>query len=230
MNTPFYFDVNLNYVCLFLAGALLVSVLMNRLSNNYFTLHVFVRKFSLIDIKSPATPLELATYINGIFLLPKHLQQKSLRALKSTLYIDFAVMLLFYSTIFLLCMLISEKLLTSGRFLFQFLAWAQVIALICGFTGNVFLLKKIRPQTKPSSDSAHFLLQVMENSKWVISLGAVVCCISVMAYFWFSGNYLYSSLHFVIIILIEIIAFFILKKVVTKNPKRILEEYSDVVN
>jgi hypothetical protein len=113
MNT--HFDVNLNYICLLLAGALILSLLMSRLFNNYFTLHVFVRKFSLIDIKSPATPLELATYINGIFLLPKHLQQRSLRSLKGSLYIDFILMLMFYGIIFMFCIQISEKLSSARR-------------------------------------------------------------------------------------------------------------------
>jgi hypothetical protein len=230
MNTPFYFGIHLNYVCIFLAGTLLASLLMSWLYNNFFTLHVFVRKFSLIDIKSPATPLELATYINGIFLLPKHLQQKSLRSLKGSLCVDFIVMILLYGTIFLLCMHIAEKLTSSGRLLFEVLAWLQLVALICGITGNIYLLQKIHPETKPSPDSVHFLLQIIENLKWAVSLLAVVCSISLMAYFWFTGNYLYSSLHFFIIIIVEIIVFFILKKFLTKNPKVILDQYRDVVN
>lgn len=230
MNTPFLIDVNLNYLWIFLAGALLASLVMSRLHNNYFTLHVFVRKFSLIDLKSPATPLELSTYINGIFLLPKHLQQKSLQSLKGSLYIDFILMPLLYGTIFLLSMLLSQKLSSRGQLLFEVLAWAQIIAFICGIISNIYLLQKIHPQTKPSSNSVHFLLQIIENSKWAVSLSAVVCSISIIVYFWFTGNYLYSSIHFILIIIAEIILFFIVKKIMSKNPKTVLEQYRDIVN
>ncbi len=230
MNTHFYTDVFLNYLCILLGGTLIINLIMSRFYNNYFTLHVFVRKFSLIDIKSPATPLELATYINGIFALPKHLQQKSLLSLKGSLCLEFILMPLLYGTIFLLCIQISEKLDSFGRLLFQVLAWIQIIALICGITGNIYLLKKIHPATKPSSDSVHFLLQIIENLKWTVSLSAVVCSISLMIYFWFTGNYLYSSIHFFLIIIAEIFIFLVLKKILTNNPKVILEQYRDIVN
>ena len=82
MNIPFYISNNGVIFCIIFGMVLLTSFIMNLLSKNLYTLHVFVRKFSILDLQFPATALELATYIRGIFLLPKELSSKSLRALK----------------------------------------------------------------------------------------------------------------------------------------------------
>jgi hypothetical protein len=230
MNISFYIDVSWMYLCISFGAMLLVSLIMNLQKNHFFTLHVFVRKFGLLDLQSPATPLELAVYINGIFALPKKLRDSSLRALKGNLFLDFLLMPLAYVSIFLLCMQISMKLTSAGHILFAILAWAQIIPWACDIIENIYLLKKIHPDAKPSKSFVHFCFQINEVLKWTFSLGAVVLCISTLAYFWLSGRYFYDSLHFILIILAEIVLFFIFKKLTTKNPKIILDQYRDVVN
>ncbi len=91
MNISFYMNVSWIYFCISFGAMLLVSLIMNLQKNHFFTLHVFVRKFTLLDLQSPATPLELAVYIKGIFALPKQLRDSSLRALKSNLFLDFFI-------------------------------------------------------------------------------------------------------------------------------------------
>jgi len=184
----------------------------------------------MLDLVSPATALELATYINGIYALPKQLGEKSIRSLKTNLYLDFLLMPLLYGTIFLLCMQISMKLPSFGHVLFASLAWAQIIPWICDIIENIYLLKKIHPQTIPSTPSVHAKYQLNGILKWSFSLGAVVCSISLLIYFWLTGEYLYASLYFFLIIILEIVVFFVLKKVTTKDPKIILDQYKDIGN
>lgn len=226
----FYIDISWDYFCIAFGAMLLVAFIMHLQSNHFFTLHVFVRKFSLIDIESPSTPLELATYINGIYALPEKLRAKSLRALKGNLLLDFLFMPLAYGTIFLLCMQISMKLTSVGHILFALIAWAQVIPWICDIIENIYLLNKIHAETKPSTPSVHKRVQVIEILKWSISLGAVVFSLSTLVYFWLAGVYFYESIHFLIIIIVEIILFFLLKKITSKDPKMILDQYRSVVN
>ena len=230
MKESFYIDISLSYLCICLGVLLFLKLIVSVLTNNFYTLHVFVRKFSLLDLESPATPLELATYINGIYALPQELGKKSLRSLKSTLYLDFLVMPFLYGTIFLLCMQLSMKFQIVGRIFFQMLGWLQILAWIFDIIGNVYLLKKIHPKTIPSAKNLHSMMQKNTLSKYIIYLGTVVICISIMIYFWLTGNYSYISLHYFIIIILEIIAFLILKKATAKDPKIILDKYSGVVN
>ena len=230
MNNLFSIDIPLTYLCVSLGILLLLKLILNFLSNNLYTLHVFVRKFSLLDLESPATPLELATYINGIYALPQDLGKKSLQSLKSTLYLEFLVMPFLYGTIFLLCMQLSIKFHITGRIFFQILGWLQIVAWILDIIENVYLLKKLHPKTTPSGKNLHSMMQKNMLSKYIIYLGTVVICISIMIYFWLTGNYSYISLHYFLVILLEIIAFLILKKITARDPKFILDKYSSVVN
>lgn len=220
----------LKYLCFSLGIVLVIGLLMNFLSNNFYTLHVFVRKFSFLDLGSPATPLELATYINGIYALPKALGERSLRSLKTYLALNFLFMPFWYGTIFLLCVQLSMKFTGSGHLFFLTLGWVQIIAWICDIIQSVFLLKKIHPKTVPSAQNIHSLMQKIGIIKWILSPGVLVICISIMIYLWLSGNYITSSLRFFIIIAIEIAFFLWLKKASTKDPEVVLDKYHDVVN
>lgn len=230
MSNFFYIDISWMYFCIVFGAMLIVAFIMNLQSKYFYTLHVFVRKFSIIDLQSPVSALELATYIKGIFMLPSELSQKSLRALKGNLYLNFLFMPLAYGSIFLLCMQISAKLTSIGHGLFAVLAWAQIIAWICGVAENIYLLRKMRPDLEVSKPSVHKRYQLIQICKWTIALIAIVFCISFIFYFWLAGRYTYSSVQYLILILAEMAVIFILKKISDKTLKVNLDDYKSVGN
>ena len=230
MNSIFYIDVDLVYFCIVFGAMLVIALIMNWQSKYFYTLHVFVRKFSMIDLQSPASPLELATYIKGIFLLPPELARKSLRNLKANLHLDFIFMPLAYGSIFLFCMQISMKLTWAGHSIFALLAWLQIIPWICDIAENIYLLKKLRPNVQPSTPAIHRRYQVIEICKWGISLSAIVCCISITGYFWLTGQYQYNSVQFAVLLLAEIALVFIAKKIADKVSPVNLDDYKTVGN
>ncbi len=230
MNTFFYIDFSWIYFCIAFGAMLFIGFIMNLQSKNFYTLHVFIRKFALIDLKSPASPLELATYINGIFKLPPDMAKKSLRALKGNLYLDFLFMPLAYGSLFLICMKISMQLTSFGHYLFAILAWIQIIPWICDILKNIYLLKKIRPNVEIPKPSQHAAYQFIEMVKWAFALSAVVCSISILFYFWLTGRYSYNSIYFLFIIIAEIFIIFILKKITSNSAKINLDQYRNSGN
>lgn len=230
MNTFFYLDVSWEYFCITFGAMLLIYFIMSLLSKNFYTLHVYVRKFSMIDLESPASSLELATFLKGIFKLPVDLAQKSLRSLKGHLFLNFIFMPLIYGSIFLLCMKISIKLTSFGHYFFAILAWAQIIPWICDIIENIYLLQKIRPDSEASTSSVHKAYQIIEIGKWGIALIAMVFSITAMFYFWLTGRYAYDSIQYLLIILAEIIFILILKKLTAKSGKVNLADYQNIGN
>ena len=218
------------YFCIIFGLMLLVGAITKLLSKNFYTLHVFVRKFSILDLEFPDSSLELTTYIRGIFLLPKELSLRSLRSLKGYLYLDFVFIPLVYGSVFLLCMLISNEITSWGRYIFFILAWLQIIPLICDATRNFFLLKKIRPDAKVSTHVIHKTYQVLEKIKWLLTMIAAVFSLSALFYFWVSGKYSVGSLRFLIIVIIEISVFLILRKMFAKGSKIDLDKYQNIGN
>jgi hypothetical protein len=216
--------------CIMFGLMLLLGAFAKSLSKNFYTLHVFVRKFSILDLEFPDSSLELTTYIRGIFLLPKELAQRSLRSLKTYLYLDFLFIPLVYGSLFLLCILISYKLTFLGHYIFLILAWLQVIPLICDAGKNFFLLKKIRPDAEVSNERIHKSYLTLEKIKWLLSLVAAVFSLSALFYFWVSGKYSVGSFRFMIIVIIEIIVFFILRKMFAKGSKIELDKYQNIGN
>ncbi|HXS56854.1 MAG TPA: hypothetical protein VN726_12075 [Hanamia sp.] len=230
MKSFFYIDVSWIYFCISFGAMLLVALYMNYQSRYYYTLHVFVRKFTLIDLQSPASPLELATYIKGIYLLPPELSGKSSQALKSNLRIEFLFMPLAFGTIFLFCMQISMKLTSVGHWGFAILAWSQVVAWILGMFENVYLLNKIQPDVQPSSFSVHKMMARIDILKWAILLFAVVSGLSVSCYFWLTGRYHYDSVQYLMLFIAEAAVVLVFKKIADKTPKVNLDIYKEVSN
>jgi hypothetical protein len=208
----------------------LTGFIMHLQSKNFYTLHVFVRKFSILDLEFPASALELATYIKGIFLLPKELSSKSLRALKGRLWIHFLFIPLMYGTIFLLCMLVSYKMNFLGNYVFAILAWAQLIPFICDVIENCYLLQKIRPDTKVSTTSVFKMYQFLGKIKWSIALLAVVFSISALFYFWLTGYYSAQSTLYLLVLLAELILLVILFKLTSNSSKIDLDKYQNIGN
>jgi len=228
----FLFSINISWIwfCIGLGATMLIGFIMHLQSKNFYTLHVFVRKFSILDLEFPASPLELATYIKGIFLLPKELSLKSLRALKGQLYLHLLFIPVMYGTIFLLCLEVSHKMNFLGNYIFSLLAWIQIIPLICDYIENFYLIQKIRPDVAVSSQSVHNSFQLLGKLKWAISLTAAVFSISGLAYFWLTGAYSSHSVDFLIIIIAELILISVLLKI-TKNSSKInLSLYQNIGN
>jgi len=184
----------------------------------------------MLDLEFPVSALELATYIKGIFLLPKELSQISIRSLRGRLYLHFLFIPLKYLTVFFMCMRLSEKMSFLGNYIFIVLAWMQVIPLICDFFENFYLLQKLHADATVSSQSVHKKYQILGRVKWIIFLVAIAFGISSLFYFWLTGAYSNLSLKFLIILIVELVIVTVLIKI-TKNSSKInLDQYQNVGN
>ena len=192
---------------------------------NFYTLHVVIRKFSMIDLEFPASSNELATFIRGIFRLPGDLSKKSLRAVKGHLYLDFLFMPALYGSIFLLCMKVSLKMSSFGHKLFAILAWLQCIAWLLDIIENVYLLYKLRPKPEEAKEIPYSSYLALEITKWGLALTGAICSVAAMAYFWLIGRYSQGSIQYIWIIAAEIAVIFIAGKFTEKSDKECLEKF-----
>ena len=222
---PVYIDIDWIYFCIFFGAMLLISFIMSLQSTNFYTVDVVVRKFSILDLEFPASALEIVIFIKGIFKLPADLAKKTLNALRGQLYLDFLFMPAAYGSIFILCMKVSMKMTSFGHGVFAILAWLQCIAWLCDIIENIYLLNKIQPQPVISKPAVHKAYQILEICKWGIALTAAVCSMAAIFYFWLVGWYSLHSINYLLIIAVEIIIFFILKKVTAKSEKEKLKEF-----
>ena len=218
-------NIGWEYFCVAFGGMLVISFLMGLLSVNLFTLHVVIRKFNVIDLEFPASALELAALIKGIFLLPADMSRKSLRALKQQLYLDFFLIPFVYGSVFILCIKVSGKLSSFGRDTFQVLAWLQFVALVFDVIENIYLLNKIRPQPAVSKPVAYNTYLVLEVLKWGLSLTGAVCSIAAICYFWLTGRYSYQSIYYLLIIIAEIVVILVAKKITSLSEKEQLKKF-----
>jgi hypothetical protein len=196
-----------NWLCISMAITLFTSFLMHLQSAQFYTNDVLIRKFSILDMQFPATARELPNLINGIYLLPAPQQQKTLRALRGQLWLDFLFMPAFYGSIFLLCMQVAGKMEASGRIFFAVLAWLQFVPWICDIIEGIYLLGKIHPNVPPSTPRIHRAYQLLEVCKWGTFLTATVCALSALLFFWLTGRYETASLQYLLILTGEIVLF-----------------------
>ena len=222
---PFYFEFSWLYFCIAFGVMLLLHLIMGLQGDNFFTKHVVIRKFSILDLEFPPSAAEMVSFIKEIFTLPPAQAQKTLRALRIQLIIDFLFMPAFYGSIFILCMKVSAKMVYFGHRFFALLAWLQVIAWLCDIIENIYLLNKIRPEPIISNVAAFKSYEALEVLKWGIPLLASVCSIAAISYFWLIGLYSYNSLVYLVIIAIEIIVYFVIKKTTTKNEDQLLQKF-----
>lgn len=217
-----YFD-NWLLFCVLFGLLLIVTFIMMRQSENFYTKDPIVRKFSIMEVEVPATYKELTNIIKGLYSLPQEESQKSLNSLKGQLLLDFIFMPLAYGSIFFLCFRVAHKMqLSAGRLVFIVLAFLQVLPLICDIIENIYLLGKIKSLRQENDvrdlnqskiqEKKHKRYLWMEAAKWGISLTATVCAISAICYFWLTGNYTSSSLYFMLIVLAEAFLFWLLAK------------------
>ncbi len=179
---------------------LLSAWLMGRQSRFFFTKYPLRRKFTIREMEFPSRSFELETLINGIYLLPDD-APKTIKALKKQLLLDYFLFIpAVYGGIFILCMHIAGELRTEvGHYWFRGLAWAQLISFVLDYIENTYFWIMIgkrdipvpKPDvTKPEPVSRSFkTMQLLQVFKWGFPLIGIVCCLSVLAYFWFSGRY-----------------------------------------
>ena len=222
---PFYFDFGWIYFCGALGVMLFLHLLMSLQSNNFFTKHVVVRKFSILDLEFPPSAAEMVNFIKDIFSLPAAQAKKTSIALRNQLLLDFLFMPAFYGSIFILSMKVSMKMVFFGHKFFAVLAWIQFIAWLCDIIENIYLLNKIRSEPSVPNNAVFKSYEALEALKWGIPLLASVCSIAAISYFWLVGLYSYDSLLYLVIIAIEIIIYFAIKKVTTKSEDKLLQKF-----
>jgi hypothetical protein len=229
---PLYIEFTWLHFCISFGVMLFFHVIMGLQSNNFFTRHMVVRKFSILDLEFPPSATEMVNFIKDIFSLPGAQAKKTLKALRGQLMLDFLFMPAFYGSVFIVSMKVSMKMVYFGHKFFAVLAWIQCIAWLCDIIENIYLLNKIRPEPSVSNNMVFKSYEVLETFKWGIPLLAVVCSIAAMCYFWLVGSYSYDSLFYLIIIAIEIVIYFGIKKVTTKSEGSLLKKFlqADIKN
>ncbi|MEP7145200.1 MAG: hypothetical protein ABI707_20105 [Ferruginibacter sp.] len=211
-----YFDNWLLFTIIF-GLFLTLTFIMMRQSRNFYTKDVVVRKFTMMELEVPATARELVNLIKGLYLLPPAQSKKSINALRAQLKLDFLFMPLAYGSIFLLNWKVAFKMqLQIGHYVFLAFAFLQLVAWICDIIENIYLLGKIEPEPKMTSDKNHKNYLRMEAVKWGISLTATVCAVSAVFYFWLTGNFSSGSFYYLLIMLGELVIFFMAVKVFSK--------------
>lgn len=221
----FYMHFTWIYFCIAFGVMLFFQLLMSLQNKNFFTMHVVIRKFSILDLEFPPSAKDLNYFIKDIFNLPGNLSKKTTKALRRQLLIDFLFMPALYGTIFILSMKVSIAMTYFGHKLFAIFAWMQFIAWFCDIAENIYLLNKIRPDPVVSNPIVHKSFEIIEIVKWGIPLLAGVCSIAAVFYFWLVGRYSYDSLSYIFIAIIELVIFFIIKKLITKSEEKQLEEF-----
>jgi hypothetical protein len=122
-------------------------------------------------------------------------------------------------------MIVSTKMSHMGHKFFLGLAWAQLIAWLCDIIENIYLLYKLKPAVNPSKPMVHRMYQILEILKWGISLTGAVCSVFGLLYFWLLGDYLYFSLHYLLILIAEVLLFIIAGKIFHESAKEKAEKY-----
>ena len=200
---------------------LLFHFIMTLLSSHFYTKDGVEKKFSIIELELPASPIELVNLIRGLYRMSEKQEAiRSITALRKQLYIDFLFMPFAYGSIFILCMLVSAKMQSSFGFkIFYIFAWAQIIPWLCDIIENIYLLRKMKPHPPVSSVAVHKAYLLMECIKWSISLGAAICAVAAICYFWLAGHYEVQSLNYLAIIAGEIIVFALMGNFFLKKKK-----------
>ena len=197
---------------------LVVSFIMQKQSGHFYTQDVIVRKFSIMELEVPATPRELYNLVTGLYRLPPDESKRALRALRGQLWVDFLFMPLAYGCIFLLCWRVAYKMqLPVGRYIFLAFAVGQLIPWICDIIENRFLLSQLKPGVKEMSERWHRSYLYMEALKWGLAITATVCGMGAVIYFWCIGAYSAISLQYMIIVVVEIIAFLVASRLSAKH-------------
>lgn len=211
--------ISWEFFCIAFGLMLVTNFIMGLQSLNFYTMDVVKKKFNIMDLEIPATRFELVNLIRGLYKLPREEALRSIRSLRCQLYTDFLFMPCAYTAIFILCMLVSARMTSYGVDFFFILAWLQLVPWLCDIIENIYLLRKIKPHSKPSTAGVHKAYLVMEVLKWGIAFIAVICVIAAVCYFWLSGWYSLKTLNYLAVIITEALVFLIAAKIFLKNKE-----------
>jgi hypothetical protein len=206
------------WLCITLGIALFATIIMSRQGRHFYTKDAVVRQFSIMDLEVATKPEEISNIIKGMYVLPEPQSSKAIKSLKGQLYTDFIFVPAIYGSVFLICMQIACKMSHGGEYIFAVLAWLQALPFLCDIIENIYLLNKIKADSKPSSPGVHAAYQKLEIVKWGLSLTGGVCALSALFYFWVAGYYSVDSLKYLLIIVVELIIFGIGLKIFAGKP------------
>ncbi len=218
------------YIIIAAGIALLLMYVMKALSKSFLTLYVFVRAFKIFDLEFAASPLELSTYVKGIFddQLPPDVSGKTSRSLKQFFILSIISQVIIAAVLFFTCNRIASHHIHTT--LFFLLGWAQLISLICGVFKAIFFLGYIHKNPKTLLYGKFKIYQFMEIIKWAIPLITVVVIASIFLYLWFSGLLNLSLLHNFLILVAVAIVVFLIKKFIIKTKVVSLESFREIGN
>ncbi|MBK9337784.1 MAG: hypothetical protein IPM98_15000 [Lewinellaceae bacterium] len=222
MYTLLFIEHGWTWFCIAFGAALLLSLMMERISAVLITKDRSLRKFMVIDLEFPSNPRDLPGIINGIYALPDPAKkQKVEQALKRILYLDFLFMPAVYGSIFLLCLLVAGKFPASsiGQKFFMVLAWAQLIPLVCDVVENGILLRCVRSDLKPMAPRLHQVFVGIVWVKWAVALFAGITAAMLASYFLIKGDYERASLFFLVVFLSEIGLFVLVRSYLNRKNK-----------
>jgi hypothetical protein len=195
-----------------LAGiSLLTTIWMKYYQKSFFTRDGVTRAFTISDLEFPSSGNDMVNVLNGIFKLPQ--SQKIASALRRNLLVDFLFMPATYISLFILCMAVSNKMYSPfGTIGFQIFAWLQLLAWVFDIFENIYLLKKIKPNIQAPSKGSFLVYSFAVHIKWAIALLGGICSMMVLLYFWIEGKFDKGNLHYLLILIAEIVGFLLLNK------------------
>jgi hypothetical protein len=209
------------WYCLLTGISFLTTLWMMYYQKSFFTRDGVTRGFTISDLEFPSSGKDLVNIINGIYKLPQ--ADKTISALRKNLLVDFLFMPATYISLFILCMAVSGKLTSLlGIRGFQIFAWLQLLAWIFDIFENIYLFTKIKPNTDAPSDGSFWAYSIVVHSKWAIALLGGICSMMVLLYFWFDGKFDKGNLHYVLILIAEVVGFLLLNKLMRSVASKVV--------
>lgn len=204
--------------CLAFGGMLLATFIMGRLSNRFYTMDPLKKRVSMLSLEFPAKETEVSNTLKGIFLLEEVDKRASLSSFRWQIILDFLLFMpCAYGSIFILCSTVATTLRPTGADIFMILAYAQILCFVLDAIENIYLWSNLKPDAKAASKATFKLMQLLEVFKWGLALIGGVGGLSVIFFYWLSGNYNSGSLIYILMFFLEIVAFLLLSKIKTKS-------------
>ena len=206
------------HFCLAFGGMLLATFIMSRLGNRFYTMDPLKRKVSMMALEFPGKETEVANILKGIFLLNDEDRKASLNAFRWQIILDFLLFMpCTYGGIYIMCSTLAPTLEPAGKCIFMIFAYAQILCFVLDSIENVYLWSNLKPNAKEAGTFTFRLMQLLELLKWSLALISGIGGLSVLCFYWLSGNYQEGSLIYVIIFFLEIIVFLLLGKIKPKT-------------
>ncbi|KAA5533484.1 hypothetical protein F0919_13160 [Taibaiella lutea] len=206
------------HFCIAFGGMLTGTFIMGRLGNRFYTMDPLKRKVSMLALEFPAKETEVANILKGVFLLDEEEKKASINSFRWQIILDFLLFMpCAYGSIFILCSTIAPTLKSTGENIFMILAYAQILCFALDAIENIYLWSNLKPNAKNASKFTFRLMQILEALKWGFALIGAIGGLSVICFYWLSGNYNSGSLIYILIFFLEIVVFLLLSKIKTKS-------------